>query len=443
MSMTWSRLLAERRLGESEKPQRPRTPGRTPFQADVDRIVFSSAFRRLQDKTQVHPLADNDYVRKRLTHSIEVASVGRSLATEVGARVMAEQIELADAGLGPADFGYVVQAACLAHDIGNPPFGHGGEDAIRDWFANNTAILGDLSTRQKRDLQAFEGNAQGFRQLARLEMRRDAGGLRLTYATLGAFMKYPRAADGVADGYIGAKKQGFTDAEAPAFSEVAAALGLLPRGPLAWARHPLAFLMEAADDITYGVIDVEDGFQAGFLAVEEAEQALGGLLDGGVPGWMRALDAEGRIQALRAAAIGTLIDACVAAFMNNQAAILDGSFNASLVQASTQSAAYAALTALARRRVFDDRRVVGREVAGFAALRGMMDAFAGEWVPALARVDFNPDKLRGAPRRLHLLLGAPAPADRYTALLTVTDFVSALSDRAAMTLYQQLRGIAL
>lgn len=441
--MNWSSLLSERRLGEKDKPQRARIPGRTPFQADLDRIVFSSAFRRLQDKTQVHPLADNDYVRKRLTHSIEVSSVGRSLATEIGAWVLEQSPDLAAGDISAADFGYIVQAACLAHDIGNPPFGHGGEDAIRDWFAANPAVLGDLSARERADLQQFEGNAQGFRLLARLEMRRDRGGLRLTYATLGAFMKYPRAADGAKDGYVGSKKHGFTAAEAELFAEAATALGLLRRGSNGWARHPLVFLMEAADDITYGVIDVEDGFQAGFISIDEAERALGALLPNAeVPDWMQELDPVNRVQALRANAIGALIGAGVAAFKTHHDAILDGSFNHSLMAVSALAQAHDGLTALARRRVFNDRRVVGREAAGFAALRGLMDAFAGEWLPALAKVDFDGARLRGGARRLHILLGEPTANGRYAALLAVTDFVSALSDRAALALYQQLRGIA-
>ncbi len=441
MDDLWITLLSDRRLGEQHKPPKARSPARTAFQADLDRIVFSSAFRRLQDKTQVHPLAENDYVRKRLTHSIEVSSVGRSLATAVGADIIARSQTLRTAEITPADFGYIVQAACLAHDIGNPPFGHGGEDAIRDWFATNRDVLDGLNPRQQADLLKFEGNAQGFRLLARHEMHRDRGGLRLTYATLGAFMKYPRASDDAKTTYIGSKKHGFTDAEAPLFAETATVLGLHNAGPSSWRRHPLVFLMEAADDITYGVIDVEDGFQMGFIHAVEAEQALGAVL-GGVPDWMVANDAATRVQALRALAIGALIEACCQAFLANEAAILAGTFSGALIEASSLAPAHKALTNLAKRRVFNDARVVGREIAGFAALRGLMDAFAGEWLRALALEAFDAQKLRGGPHRLHILLGSPTPADRYAALLTVTDFVSGLSDRAALALYQQLRGIA-
>ncbi|MCC8999561.1 MAG: dNTP triphosphohydrolase, partial [Candidatus Contendobacter sp.] len=189
--MDWNRLLSRARLGVSR--QRHDSEARTDFQRDFDRIVFSSAFRRLQDKTQVFPLSQSDYVRTRLTHSLEVSSVGRSLGTMVGDSVIRRHRLQ---GVYPQDFGAVVAAACLAHDIGNPPFGHAGEDAIRFWFtasATGRAVLEPLTEAQRQDFLRFEGNAQGFRIITRLQSPDNPGGMQLTCATLGAFTKYPRA----------------------------------------------------------------------------------------------------------------------------------------------------------------------------------------------------------------------------------------------------------
>jgi dGTPase len=251
--MNWGRLLSVIRLGREEDP--PNKDVRSEFQRDFDRIVYSSAFRRMQDKTQVFPLAESDYVRTRLTHSIEVSCVGRSLGTLAGAFIAARE----GGSIPPAaEFGNVVAAACLAHDIGNPPFGHSGEDAIRGWFqgAGKTNLDG-LSPEESADLEQFEGNAQGFRILTRLENPSNNGGLQLTHATLAVFTKYPRLS--VVSGLSGSKdvsekKFGICAADRAAFERVAVGTGLLSKVDGAWSRHPLAFLMEAADDICYRIV---------------------------------------------------------------------------------------------------------------------------------------------------------------------------------------------
>ena len=275
--MDWKVLLREHRLC---RPGAESQPGRSPFQQDLDRVVFSAAFRRLAHKTQVHPLSANDHVHTRLTHSIEVASVGRSLGTIVG---MPIADKLGDPQITSATFGYIVQAACLAHDIGNPPFGHSGEDTIGSWFnseGQSSKIFGsDMKDVEKNDLKYFEGNAQGFRILTQLENYRWSGGLQLTFAVLGTFAKYPRSSlihPIPNDSYIGGRKIGFFESERIYFEQIASELGLMERSSQLryWCRHPLAFLVEAADDICYALIDIEDGFTLGYLTFTEAKELL-------------------------------------------------------------------------------------------------------------------------------------------------------------------------
>ncbi|MET0093950.1 MAG: dGTP triphosphohydrolase, partial [Sedimenticola sp.] len=271
MSMQWSKLLSRKRIGSSQEPGTSTV--RTDFQRDFDRIVFSSAFRRMQDKTQVFPLSRVDYIRTRLTHSLEASSIGRSLGTLVGEQIIQRH------GLAQneaSDFGDICAAACLAHDIGNPPFGHSGEDAIRHWAHTGKygePRVGVLKDSEKEDFLSFEGNAQGFRILTRLQNPDNPGGLQLTCATLAAFTKYPRESflGGSNFNGVSAKKQGFVVEDRERFTEVANEVGLIRRDPsrAIWHRHPLAFLVEAADDISYRVIDIEDGFRLGYFTLDE------------------------------------------------------------------------------------------------------------------------------------------------------------------------------
>src|SRR4051812_20139828 len=274
--MNWPQLLCADRLGvaSSGAPD----AARSPFQIDSDRIIFSSAFRRLQDKTQVFPLADNDYVRTRLTHSLEVASVGRSLGARVGDAICKKHFPGGE--IHASDVGAIVWAASLAHDLGNPPFGHSGEDAIRHWFTTSARAQearASFTEAEVRDLECFEGNAQGFRIIARLQMP-DNPGLRLTYATLAAFTKYPRASvlPVATNGGSSTKKFGFFQSESELFEQVATGTGLLRRNPEAlwWSRHPLAFLVEAADDICYRLVDFEDGFRLKHLSYKEVHDCF-------------------------------------------------------------------------------------------------------------------------------------------------------------------------
>ncbi|MGL6250217.1 MAG: dGTP triphosphohydrolase, partial [Billgrantia desiderata] len=267
--MHWQQLLDPSRL--HGKPTSGRDEiGRSPFHKDHDRIVFSGSFRRLGRKTQVHPLTDNDHIHTRLTHSLEVGCVGRSLGMIVG-ELLRERLPK---WITPADLGVIVQAACLGHDIGNPPFGHAGEYAIRDWFkraeADGSGLLEGLSERERADLLTYEGNAQGFRIVTQIEYNQFRGGMRLTAATLGTLLKYPWTVEHGGS----AGKFGCYQSERPLLEDVTRCLGLLPRGEGRWCRHPLAWLVEAADDICYALLDLEDGLEMGILRFEEVAEVL-------------------------------------------------------------------------------------------------------------------------------------------------------------------------
>ena len=450
--MQWPKLLCPERLGGGIAPATPE-PQRSPFQRDSDRILFSSAFRRLQDKTQVFPLANNDYVRTRLTHSLEVASVGRSLGTMAGDAICARG-ELPD--FHSSDFGAIVAAAALAHDLGNPPFGHSGEDAIRVWF-ETSKIAQDarmpLKKAEQQDIQYFEGNAQGFRLITRLQMP-DNPGLRLTCATLGAFAKYPIEAlvpDKVHT-HEGAstKKFGFFQSEREFFTEVAQRCGLLRRAPLHawWARHPLAFLVEAADDLCYRLVDFEDGFRLGHLCYDEVRERflriIGAEKDAARAEAMRA--EKERIEFLRARALGAAVSQCASLFLAKENEILAGTFDAPLIDHIPAAAELEAIKQRSIECIYNTPRGVEIEAAGFAVLGGLLDDF----VAAVSDVARRGPRASPRSRKLLRLVpeqclgpgGEPDPSP-YQRLLRMIDFVSGMTDTYAVALYRKIRGISL
>ncbi len=452
MSMHWPQLLNTARLGRNAPPAPP-NPARSEFRRDSDRITFSTAFRRLQDKTQVFPLADNDYVRTRLTHSLEVASVGRSLGARVGA-VLCERHSLRDSHA--SDFGEIVSAAALAHDLGNPPFGHSGEDAIRHWFRTSTHARDAaeyLTDAQRADINRYEGNAQGFRLITRLQMPDNPGGLQLTCATLGAFTKYPRESLlPPSDNPRGAasKKFGFYQSERPLFEEAAAACGLLRRHPHAawWCRHPLAFLVEAADDICYRLVDFEDGFRLGHLSYSEVRDSFLALIPADQhPGRLHDAHSDGRrIQILRAVAIGCAIERCAEIFLANDKALLAGTFDTPLIDTTPEEPAWTQIQNRSRDTIYSTTRGVEIEAAGFEVLGGLLDIFVSALNDLANRGELASPRSR---KLLHLVpaetLGPsrqPDPDD-YTRLLRMLDFVSGMTDSFAVTLYKKVRGISL
>jgi dGTPase len=449
-SMNWPQLLSADQLGRDSKP-RVYDSARSSFRRDGDRITFSSAFRRLQDKTQVFPLADNDYVRTRLTHSLEVASVARSLSARVGVEICKRHCLQENGG----DFGDIASAAALAHDLGNPPFGHSGEDAIRHWFLNSTIAeraRENLTEAQRADIERYEGNAQGFRLVTRLQMPDNHGGLQLTCATLGAFTKYPRASVvPEAREYRGAsaKKFGFYQCEAGFFSVVAARCGLIHRadGASWWARHPLSFLVEAADDICYRLVDFEDGFRLGHLSyLETRDLMLEAMRPAHRPKRLDEIPNEARrIQLIRAMAIGSAIEECAELFLSQEAEILAGTFDTPLIDAIATAPAWEEIIRVSRERIYNTPRGVEIEAAGFEVLGGLLDVF----VSALNDVC---SAKKPSPRSRKLLQLVPLEnigpdrvpdPDPYIRLMRILDFVSGMTDRYAVTLYKKVRGISL
>jgi dGTPase len=451
MSMNWPQLLSRKRLGSDAAPAE--STARTDFQRDFDRIVFSSAFRRMQDKTQVFPLSKIDYVRTRLTHSLEASSVGRSLGTLVGEQVIGRH---GLQGYEAADFGNICAAACLAHDIGNPPFGHSGEDGFRHWAAHTEygqARVSGLRGSAREDFLSFEGNAQGFRVITRLQNRDNAGGMQLTCATLGAFTKYPRESllQGCRYQGVSAKKHGFFVQDREAFREVADNLGLISRDQqdAIWCRHPLAFLVEAADDICYRVIDIEDGFRLGFLGYQEVLElflpALGNPDDlhqrmGRISG-----DKE-RVEFLRAKVINEAIGQVRDCFLDLESAILDGRFDRPLLGEIPISGEMEQLIEVAREKIYCTPQVVEVEAAGFQVI--------GELLENLIQVldDIAEHGANATPKSLmtqylvpeqFIGTGRTPSDDFYLRLLGLTDFVAGMTDSYAVSLYKKLTGISL
>jgi dGTPase len=440
MTMDWQLLASTKRLGRESTPS-PSDP-RSEYLRDWDRIVYSSAFRRMQDKTQVFPLAESDYVRTRLTHSIEVSSVGRSLGTLCGEFILANVRELS---MVAQDFGSIVAAACLAHDIGNPPFGHSGEDAIQSWFAlHGQDYLVELSDSEKFDLLNFEGNAQGFRLITRLQSSINRGGFQLTYAVLATYSKYPRGSiiSSSTAGYVSEKKFGYCSQDAENFKAIANGTGLISKSDGAYVRHPLAFLMEAADDICYGIVDLEDGHRLGRVTFTEAHDLLWPIAfpHGQKPSesytWID--DDAGKIEYLRARAIGNLIRATVEVFKEKYTEIMLGRFESDLVGQCKFSSALEKILALSRSKIYTTPTVLQIESAGFEILGGLL----GKFVPAL----LTPTKARSkAHKKLVQIVPKQFATEGavYDKLLGVTDYISGMTDSFALTLFRRLNGIEL
>ncbi len=458
--MQWRALFSKRRLSHGGVFQdASHQAQRSPFERDWDRILFSSAFRRMHDKTQVFPLPDNDVVHSRLTHSLEVASIGRSLGKTAGRIILQRHPELAT-HVDLHDLGDIVAAGCLAHDIGNPPFGHAGEGAIASYFqAEGEAALAGMTPRQRADFQAFEGNAQGFRILTRLQLEAD-GGLNLTAASLAAFTKYPReaGADLRVPGQVATKKHGFFQQEREVFAALAAEVELSrvqdPLRGASWARHPLAYLVEAADDICYSMLDIEDGARLGYVDGEEAQDLLVALArHSGLISPQRLgsfSDGMTRIGYLRALAIGQMIEECAQVFVDGERELLAGTMAVSLADAVPHAAELRALQQLAKEKCYHAPDVLEIEMAGYRALGGLLAMF----VPAMtgAGDDDAAAGVTARPRNAHQekaltllrVRGVQTEhASRYERILRVTDYVSGMTDRHALATYRRLTGIAI
>nr|MBP6496483.1 deoxyguanosinetriphosphate triphosphohydrolase [Psychrobacter sp.] len=427
---------------------------RSSFHKDYDRLVFSHSFRQLNQKTQVHPLTNQLGIHTRLTHSLEVSCIGRSLGI-MAAEKLHDKLDggLPD-GVTPADVGVIVQAACLAHEIGNPPFGHAGEYAIRDWFMHSErqTILQNMSSNERLDLLAYEGNAQGFRILTRNEHHPDAGGMRLTCATLGAFMKYPWLATHSNEAYqdkamSNVQKFGCFYSEAGQLEQLAACLSL-PRSKHhdGFARHPLAYLLEAADDICYALIDLEDGINLNMLTYAEVAAIFYELI-GERPSTISLpahMSVRQHLASLRSRAMMRLVNSVTDAFVANSDAMLAGTLQGSLF-AHCDVAVQSGITQakdLAREKIFNHPSKVRMELMANQCLHRLLDAFM-----PLAWTNEISTPMSFEQQRLLMLLKPHFDEhqrflsdDIYQNMLNVLDFITGMNDHEAYRLAQELQG---
>jgi dGTPase len=440
--MNWISLLSTRRLHQRADSQES---ARSAFEQDFDRIIFSHPFRRLQDKTQVHPLPEHDFVHTRLTHSLEVSSVGRSLGRRVGEVIIERHADL-KSNYSSHDFGTIVASASLAHDLGNPPFGHSGEEGLSDFFKhhNGQQYKPFFSDLEWTDLTSFEGNAQGFRILNKSQYQ----GLRLTAATLGAFTKYPCPShfSGRDKSRKSQKKYGFFQTEQALFDETAIQLGLIRQNEHVWCRHPLAFLVEAADDICYNIIDLEDGCRLGLVSLETTIELLANILreDFNPEKAARIKSADEKIGVLRAMAIGKLINDVVDVFLQHETAILEGKFDQALTDLGSYRNELKQIIEISVEKIYRARHVVEIESAGFEVLPGLLGEFAKAAEHAVknnqAKKYTNLMRLL-PPETLQAILSNPD--NTYLHLREVIDFVSGMTDRHALSLYRKIKGFQL
>ncbi len=436
--MNWEQLLSLKRQGDTSKRLRKeQDETRLGFEVDYDRIIFSAAFRSLQDKTQVIPLSKTDFVHTRLTHSLEVSVVGRSIGRLVGKKIIDKYPHLQEIhGYQFNDFGAIVAAASLAHDIGNPPFGHSGEKAIGEYFSigKGQQFKDKLTQKQWQDLIDFEGNANGFSVLT-ANRPGVTGSLRLTYAVLGAFMKYPKESlpkkptQDIAD-----KKYGFFQTDKNFFQEVASELGMIPNKTgdnIGFERHPLAYLVEAADDICYTIIDFEDGINLGLVSEDFALEYLIKLVKDSIDTakYNTLTTKEDRISYLRALAIGNLINDAVKVFIENEEAILDGKFPFALMDKSKYKAQMDDIIKLSVKKIYNSREVIEKELSGYQIINNLLDKFVTAYNN---KYDGNPTNydlllLKILPEKYHL-----EKENLYERLLHICHFVSMLTDGNAL-----------
>ncbi|AWI24884.1 deoxyguanosinetriphosphate triphosphohydrolase [Flavobacterium pallidum] len=444
--MNWEQLLSLKKLGDKGKRLRiEELDTRLGFEVDYDRIIFSSAFRSLQDKTQVIPLSKTDFVHTRLTHSLEVSVVGRSLGRLVGKKIIEKYPYLSEVhGFHMNDFGAIVAAASLAHDIGNPPFGHSGEKAIGEYFSigKGQQFKESLSEKQWQDLIDFEGNANGFSVLTASRPGIE-GGLRISYATLGAFMKYPKESlPKKPTSNISDKKYGFFQSDKDFFKEVAEELGMIPSrsgDDIGFQRHPLAFLVEAADDICYTIIDFEDGINLGLVSEDYALEYLIKLVKDNIDTvkYNALMTKEDRISYLRALAIGSLINDAVNVFIENEEAILKGTFHQALTDKSKYKAQMDDIIKLSIKNIYQSREVIEKELVGYQIIQTLLDKFITAFNNKANNNCSNYDKLilKMLPDKF-----LEEKDDLYARLLHICHFVSLLTDGNALELFETING---
>ncbi|MGE0230952.1 MAG: deoxyguanosinetriphosphate triphosphohydrolase [Flavobacteriaceae bacterium] len=453
--MIWEKLLSSKRLGIEDHSPSPRT-GRSEYEADIDRIIFCSSFRRLARKTQVHPLVANDHVHNRLTHSIEVSRVGRALGKALGeslARDEALENFRLPSGNCSDDLAAIVQAACLAHDLGNPPFGHAGEEAIIHWFDQNAGeYTRFLHDGQVQDITKLEGNAQGFRILTQLENHLFAGGLRLTYATLATFQKYPWASTEPE------KKFGTYLPELNILQRIFSSLEI-PRTGTKWSRHPLAFLVEAADDICYAIIDIEDAVEIKILNFSDACDILLKMFDAEERRKLESEFAPSQMHRVNFARIrGPVFDRSIQqiieGYVRNIEKIFDGSagYNVFDFLDNDNHVKQTIISAkkLGRENFYNDTRKIEIEIGCYATFDTLLrEFFSAAHNVATVLSEGQGNKVLWKSDRVLKLLGDHAPRgdnappdgwSRHQCFRRVLDFVSGMTDNYAIYVAKQLQG---
>lgn len=442
--MEWKQLISNKRFGQEHK-HAERHDDRSEFKRDYDRLIFSSAFRRLQNKTQVFPLPGSIFVHNRLTHSLEVASVGMSIGNDISRRVIRKRPELKDTLV--EEIGTIVSAACLAHDLGNPPFGHSGEKAIQTFFSEGPGqkIKSMVSSEFWDDITHFEGNANAFRILTHRFKGRRQGGFVMTYSMLASIVKYPFASS--LAGNHG--KFGFFASEADSYRKIADELGIFcksaPGDPLKYARHPLVYMVEAADDICYEIMDIEDSHKLKILSFAETEHLLLSFFDEDIQQKIRQRiideelsDENEKVVYMRASVIGKLENECVAAFLAHEEEILAGTFEGSLIDhiSERQKKAYKECEKISYSKIYQSKPVLDIELSGYQIMATLMEVFIEAAV--------NPSRFYS--KQLLRRVSSQYDIENENLeerIMAVIDYISGMTDIYALDIYQKINGISL
>lgn len=442
--MEWKQLISNKRFGQEHK-HAERHDDRSEFKRDYDRLIFSSAFRRLQNKTQVFPLPGSIFVHNRLTHSLEVASVGMSIGNDISRRVIQKRPELKDTLV--EEIGTIVSAACLAHDLGNPPFGHSGEKAIQTFFSEGPGqkIKSMVSSDFWDDITHFEGNANAFRILTHRFKGRRQGGFVMTYSMLASIVKYPFAS--CLAGNHG--KFGFFASEADSYRKIADELGIFckfaPGEPLKYARHPLVYMVEAADDICYEIMDIEDSHKLKILSFAETEHLLLSFFDEDIQQKIRQriideelTDENEKVVYMRASVIGKLENECVAAFLAHEEEILAGTFEGSLIDhiSERQKKAYKECEKISYSKIYQSKPVLDIELSGYQIMATLMEVFIEAAV--------NPSRFYS--KQLLRRVSSQYDIENENLeerIMAVIDYISGMTDIYALDIYQKINGISL
>lgn len=440
--MNWNQLISNKRFG-LENIHEVRKDDRTEFQRDYDRLIFSAPFRRLQNKTQVFPLPGSIFVHNRLTHSLEVSCVGRSLGNTVSTQLQTKHPELI--GTHISEIGAIVSAACLAHDLGNPPFGHSGERAISTYFSEGKglALKEQLSSMEWDDLIHFEGNANAFRLLTHQFLGRRKGGFVMTYSTLASIVKYPFSSQSAGH----KSKFGFFITEKADYCKIADELGIKRLSedgePVKYARHPLVYLVEAADDICYQMMDIEDAHKLKLLTTEEAKELYESFFDKKKKDRAKEVyqivtDTNEQIAYLRATVIGILIHECAHVFIENEELILNGTFEGSLIKHIKEpyKEAYKHCAEIAINKIYRSKDVLDIELAGFNVISTLLELM----IDAVQ----SPDKVYSQLliNRVSSQYNINSPT-LYGKIQAVLDYISGMTDVFALDLYRKIKGNSL